>query len=113
MESLSSRRCSHHPDRHAVARCPECAHFYCRECIAEHEDRVLCAGCLKRLTKPHEPSRFGFWAWAMLAQTFQFTLGLFIVWSFFYFSGKALVAIPVKFHDGTVWHLNHDEGDDE
>ena len=45
---LAHQRCFNHATREAVARCPECHHFFCRECITEHDDRVLCTGCLKK-----------------------------------------------------------------
>jgi len=43
-------RCRRHPERPAAARCPECGEPHCRECVVEHEGRILCAACLARLT---------------------------------------------------------------
>jgi hypothetical protein len=43
---LNRNHCFLHPERGAVARCPECGRFYCRECITEHEGEVLCRRCL-------------------------------------------------------------------
>lgn len=40
-------RCWNHEEREAVCRCPECGRSFCRECVGEHESRLLCAGCLK------------------------------------------------------------------
>ena len=57
MAALLANRCLHHPVREAVARCPECGQFFCRECITEHEDRVVCSSCLKRLTAKKETKR--------------------------------------------------------
>jgi hypothetical protein len=99
---LTQQRCLHHPVREAVARCPECGRFFCRECIVEHEDRVVCADCLKRLAQvagKRGPrlawlSRIGFGA-----------LGLLMAWLFFYEVGRLLLLIPTSFHDGTLWHL--------
>ena len=109
MEPLSRQRCLHHPERQAVARCPECGRFFCRECIAEHEDRILCAGCLKKLTAPTAHHDYGSTAWRMLVQSAQMTCGVFILWLFFYFGGRILLAIPSKFHDGTVWNASGGE----
>ena len=41
MSSLIHRRCLHHPAREAVALCPECRRFYCRECVTEHAGRMI------------------------------------------------------------------------
>ena len=40
-----------------VARCPSCGNFFCRECITEHDELILCAACLKRITAPKERRR--------------------------------------------------------
>jgi hypothetical protein len=51
MQNLLLQRCFNHGMREAAARCPECGRFYCRECITEHDDRVLCSACLKKLAR--------------------------------------------------------------
>jgi hypothetical protein len=99
--TLSRQRCHHHPGREAVARCPECRQFFCRECIAEHDDRVLCAACLKRLAQQAGPRRrrlAGAW------RAVQLVAGVLAVWVFFYLAGRLLLAIPASFHEGTLWH---------
>jgi hypothetical protein len=100
MPALAHQRCFHHSVREAVARCPECRHFYCRECITEHEDRVICTACLRRLTTREIVARRGFpWLWPAL----QFTLGAVCLWFVFYFLGGLLLSIPSQYHEGTVW----------
>ena len=47
---LRHQRCYHHHGREAVVRCPECGRFYCRECVTEHDDRMLCSRCLEQIT---------------------------------------------------------------
>lgn len=42
------QQCWNHEAREAVCRCPGCAHSYCRECVTEHEARLLCAVCLRK-----------------------------------------------------------------
>ncbi len=100
MVSLIHQRCFNHSRREAAARCPECGHFYCRECITEHEDRVICAACLKKLVQPAFTQRRGF---VGLVRTVQLGVGLFTVWLFFYFFGQVLLSIDPSFHEGTVW----------
>jgi hypothetical protein len=101
LQELSRQRCLHHPEREAVARCPECARFFCRECITEHDDRVVCADCLKRLAHAAGPARARF-AW--LPRLAWCALGFLLAWLFFYETGRALLLIPTSFHDGTLWH---------
>ena len=100
MAALIHQRCFHHSAREAVARCPECRQFYCRECITEHDDRVICATCLKKITAAVETRRVSF-AW--LLPLAQLSLGLVVAWLFFYSLGAILLAIPSQYHEGNVW----------
>jgi hypothetical protein len=100
MSSLIHQRCFYHSVREAVARCPECRQFYCRECITEHDDRVICSGCLKKLTaQAHARSPRFAWIFPAL----QVSLGFCVAWLFFYFLGALLLSIPSRYHEGTVW----------
>ncbi len=103
MEALSSQRCLHHPLREAAARCPECGSFFCRECVIEHEDRVLCADCLKRLVRAPGKAR-GRFAW--VGRVAWSAAGFMVAWIFFYEIGRTLLTIPSSFHNGTVWYKN-------
>jgi ribosomal protein S27E len=100
MEALSHQRCFNHPPREAVARCPECGRFFCRECITEHEDRVLCAQCLRKRLEPAGGRGRGYGALARMA---QLTLGLWLAWLFFHYLGQILLALPSDFHEGVIW----------
>jgi hypothetical protein len=100
MIDLHDRHCLNHAEREAVARCPECKQFYCRECIAEHEDRVICASCLRKLRKARDDKKYSF---ARLTRAAAFCLSFGTTWVVFYWVGKILLSIPVAFHDGTVW----------
>jgi len=42
-------RCFYHDFREAACRCPICQRYFCRECVTEHDDRVLCVECLKTI----------------------------------------------------------------
>src|ERR1700680_2401495 len=53
--SLVHQRCLQHPDREAAFRCPACKRNYCRECGVEHDGRMLCGACLKKLVASVEP----------------------------------------------------------
>ena len=89
--------------REAVARCPECKNFFCRECITEHDDRVVCTACLVKLTRKPLTRRFGLVKILWLSQA---ALGLLIVWYFFFLYGDYLLRLPNSFHEGTLWQVN-------
>lgn len=99
-EDLEYRRCAHHGEREAVARCPRCDRFFCRECIAEHAGRVLCAGCLAASDHRdgRRPALLG-----GLVPVLQFMLGILLIWGCFFYLGQVLMAIPAEFHEGTIW----------
>ncbi len=100
MNALDRQRCFNHENREAVARCPECTRFFCRECVTEHAGRVLCAQCLNKTgTGPVvNPSLH-----AGISGILQFLLGGFIMLVFFYYFGQILLSIPDSFHEGTLW----------
>ncbi len=100
MPTLAHQRCLNHEFREAVARCPECKKFFCRECVTEHEDRVICAACLKKLARPAAARRL---RWAGLMVAGGWVAGVLTVWLFFYLAGRNLQAIPDSFHEGTIW----------
>jgi len=101
MNDLHLRQCLNHPGREAVARCPECRHFYCRECIAEHEDRIICAACLRKMFRSSSQHRHPLRS--RLARGTAFGLSLCIGWLAFYLAGKILLSIPASVHDSTIW----------
>jgi len=103
MPALIHQRCFNHATREAVARCPECSQFFCRECITEHDDRVICAACLKKLARVPLLKRPAF---ARVLQLGQCLLGVFAAWFFFYLIGSALAGLPTSFHEGTLWQVD-------
>jgi hypothetical protein len=97
---VSRERCLRHTDREAVARCPDCRNFFCRECITEHDDRVLCSKCLSKLINREETGQ------SVLRHPVQLALmgiGLATAWWFFYIIGFFLSRAPASFHEGTLW----------
>ena len=99
MEELLHQRCFNHLLREAVARCPECHRYFCRECVTEHEDKVLCAACLGIRTDAgiSRRDRFG-----GLARMVHLVLGGMLLWIFFYYLGQILLSLPSAFHEGTL-----------
>jgi hypothetical protein len=92
---LFGQRCSIHLEREAAVRCPGCSRFYCRECVTEHENRMMCAHCVARYSAASAASRFHGMRW--LAASIG---GLLIAWLFFYYIGMDLARMPSLFHGG-------------
>lgn len=95
-QPLARHRCFHHAGREAVARCPECGRFYCRECVTEHDDKVVCADCLNARTAARAAARERFF-WPVRGA--QFLAGALLAWMAFHVLGDALRSAPDKFHD--------------
>ena len=100
IRDLTHQRCLNHAEREAVARCPACGQYFCRECITEHEDRVICAACLRKLARVPLLQRRGF---AGVLRVGQCLLGLLLAWFFFHLIGEGLLKLPTSFHEGTLW----------
>ncbi len=92
--ALHAQRCARHTAREAVARCPACARFYCRECVVEHDGRLLCTNCLSESAAPERRSGgLAGAAWFAAA-----VAGVLIAWMSFYYTGSVLAEVPSKFH---------------
>jgi hypothetical protein len=59
------------------------------------------ADCLKKLVHPKERKRRN--PLQLIFQTMKFAFGVILIWIFFYYMGRILMAIPASFHDGTIW----------
>ena len=97
---LALQRCFNHSLREAAARCPECRRFFCRECVSEHDDRVICATCLKKLVAPGQTQRRGF---PTALRSALVVIGFLVAWFFFFMIGEGLLRIPTSSHDSSVW----------
>ena len=97
---LVHRRCDNHANREAAARCPQCKRYFCRECVTEHDGRVICADCLAEMTARSDSSR---WSPAALLPFMAAILGLLTAWMAYYYLGLFLLDIPHEFHEGIMW----------
>jgi len=97
---LARERCFNHGRREAAAVCLSCGRFYCRECVTEHQGRLLCASCLARISgiKPRRRARL-----AGIGRVAVLFLSVVTLWLFFYLLGQGLLELPSSFHQGTVW----------
>lgn len=82
---IAQLRCQQHPVREAIARCPNCRQSFCRECITEHDGRMLCLPCLaKQSVFPAAPSK----RWPKLGWALGAFGGLLFTWAFFFGLGE-------------------------
>jgi hypothetical protein len=102
MTVLARQVCLNHPSREAGARCVECQRFFCRECIAEHDGRLVCAGCLGKLARQEtRPPRT--WPRTLAALT-KAVFGFIFAWFCFYSIGATLLRLPSRFHEQGFWN---------
>lgn len=102
MSVVAQKRCLNHPHREAAARCPQCNEYFCRECIVEHDDQLLCANCLAKLLKRTETPRT---RWGGLVQWLQLLGGFLLTWLLFHGLGRLLLALPSTFHEGSWYRI--------
>jgi hypothetical protein len=100
VSTISATRCFNHARREAVARCPICGKFYCRECIAEHDGRMICARCLLPDEAPVRKRRF----LPGMLRAFMLLSGVLFLWLAFFLMGRALLNLPSSFHEGALWN---------
>jgi hypothetical protein len=94
-------RCWNHGERLAIARCSSCGRHYCRECVAEHDNRMICGACLRR-EQPAARARGRAW-FAMVGRCAQTIAAVFVAWLVFYGAGRILLRMPDSMHEGTLW----------
>ena len=95
------QRCFIHPAREAVSLCVECRRAYCRECVVDHDGRLICAACLEKLRAP--ASRGG----RALERTLSaagLAVTLLLCWMVFYMAGRLMMTAEPVHHsfDATV-----------
>ena len=87
------QRCWNHEAREAVCGCPGCSRPFCRECVTEHERRLLCAVCLQSITRAAQSRpRRG----RMLLAALAAFGGVILSWSIFYIGGEILLEITAR-----------------
>lgn len=96
--TLVDQRCFHHALREAVAQCPSCKRFFCRECVIEHDGRMICVSCVQALARQAQQPKQGARAWWAIAAL----AGILIAWLSFYYLGLALARIPSEFHGASL-----------
>lgn len=88
MAVLARARCHNHPQREAAARCPACRSDFCRECVVEHEGRLLCSSCLGKTVNQEARSRRRLLRSGL--RVASLILSFVLVWLFFFAVGDVL-----------------------
>jgi hypothetical protein len=97
-----SGHCFHHADREPAARCPECGRYFCRECVSDHDGRLLCSDCLLTVVEQQEEQKSS--RAKKLLPPLKVVFGLLAAWLAFYLLAGCLLSIPATIHNGTVRH---------
>jgi len=84
--TLSRARCTNHESRQASGICPACQRPFCRECLTEHDGRLTCSACLRRVEPPVHASR----ALRSLTAPAMLIGALLACWLLFYTLGSSL-----------------------
>jgi hypothetical protein len=84
------QRCWNHEAREAVCRCTGCTRSYCRECVAEHQGRLLCAACLGASSAVKGVRRGML---RRIAPAAMIASGLLIAWLAYWTMGEALIGM--------------------
>ena len=96
MTPLVQQRCFRHDLREAAGRCPSCRRYYCRECLTEHDHRLLCVTCLAKL--PVDPPVQARRSWRL---DYAYPLvGLLLAFTIFYWLGQTLILASTDFRGG-------------
>jgi hypothetical protein len=107
-------RCARHAEREAAACCAACGIAFCRECVSEHEGRLLCAACLEKTVsgaKAGDAARPRGWLPAALKRAPVIAAGAAWLWLCFYLAGLLIEKIPQSAHEGTVWKQAVEDSD--
>jgi hypothetical protein len=87
------QRCTNHEMREAVCRCPLCRRSFCRECVTEHEDRLVCAACLRAAARTAGAPRTTRRRAAEIAMTLG---GVLLAWAIFLGAAESVITITER-----------------
>jgi hypothetical protein len=87
------RRCWNHDAREAVCRCPQCGRSFCRECVTEHESRLLCAACLRSAARAGPAHRGSL---RRMAPTVMTLAGVLLAWAVYFTAAESLVTLTER-----------------
>ncbi len=99
--AFAQRRCRNHPAREAACRCPECRLDYCRECVTEHAGRLLCSGCIAKVSAK---AGAGGGTRRRLRAVGVAAGGMLAAWLFFFLASEGAATIFQPHPEVRTWH---------
>ena len=99
--AYSQRRCHNHRERQAACRCPGCGFDFCRECVTEHDERLLCSRCMLQSTAGHAHRRA---RGGVLPRIGIGLAGILAAWMFFFLVGEFATTMLAPKHEVQTWH---------
>ena len=103
---VAKRTCGIHVEREAVAQCPSCRKFFCRECITEHDYQMICAGCLAALLEgkgDDETAQKRAGISGPVLTVVQVVSGVMLVWFVCFTIAELLRQLPPDLHSGSMF----------
>lgn len=101
--AFSKSRCRNHPARQAACRCPGCGFDFCRECVTEHHERLLCSRCMAQLTGAGTGKPSASRTLKVIAQS---AAGILAAWIFFFLAGELVSVVVAPQHEVHAWHAH-------
>jgi hypothetical protein len=90
---LLGQRCANHELREAVSRCPQCRRSLCRECVTDHEGRLVCAACLRISARDAAAPRPSGHRVKEIGMT---VAAVFLAWAIFFGAAQSLITITER-----------------
>ena len=86
-------RCWNHEAREAVCQCPQCGRSFCRECVTEHESRLMCAACLRHAAQAASVRRGRLRRMAAAGLTLA---GVILAWAVYFGAAQGLITVSER-----------------
>ena len=86
-------RCWNHEAREAVCRCPQCGRSFCRECVTEHDTRLLCAACLRNAAQAGADRRGRLRRLSAAGLTLA---GVALAWAIFFGAAEGIITVTER-----------------
>jgi hypothetical protein len=82
-----------HSGREAACRCPRCKQYFCRECVTEHQEQLMCSACHRQAMQQARAGVAKRKLWQLVVVPVFGTTALTVTWLFFYSFGQVLLTV--------------------